>query len=110
MYYRRYFYYAAVIQVISWLALGALAAAIRDQHRKLVGLVNERHLVPIIDRGWVRAAPSHKLVPGDVVVLQRGKVSCDMVLLRGSCLVEESMLSGEVWAEVVRVQLVTCLA
>ena len=43
-----------------------------------------------------RAAASHSLVPGDVLVVLRGKASCDMVLLRGSCLVEESMLSGEV--------------
>jgi len=43
-----------------------------------------------------RAVASHSLVPGDVLVLLRGKASCDMVLLRGSCLVEESMLSGEV--------------
>ena len=35
-------------------------------------------------------------MPGDVVVLLRGKATCDMVLLTGNCLVEESMLSGEV--------------
>ena len=39
---------------------------------------------------------SRRLVPGDVVVLLPGKATCDMVLLRGSCLTEESMLSGEV--------------
>ena len=39
---------------------------------------------------------SHRLVPGDVVVLLPGKATCDMVLLRGCCLVEESLLSGEV--------------
>lgn len=54
-------------------------------------------MVPVVDRGWVRAAPSHRLVPGDVIVLQRGRAPCDVVLLRGSCLVEESTLSGEVW-------------
>ena len=43
-----------------------------------------------------RPVSSHRLVPGDVVVLLRGKATCDMVLLQGSCLVEESMLSGEV--------------
>ena len=43
-----------------------------------------------------RAVSSHRLVPGDVVVVLRGKVTCDLVLLQGSCLVEESMLSGEV--------------
>ena len=39
---------------------------------------------------------SHRLVPGDVVVLQQGRALGDMVLLRGACLVTESMLSGEV--------------
>lgn len=43
-----------------------------------------------------RAVSSHRLVPGDVVLVLRGKVTCDLVLLQGSCLVEESMLSGEV--------------
>ena len=43
-----------------------------------------------------RAVSSHRLVPGDVVVLLPGKATCDMVLLRGCCLVEESLLSGEV--------------
>jgi len=43
-----------------------------------------------------RAVSSRRLVPGDVVVLLPGKATCDMVLLRGSCLTEESMLSGEV--------------
>lgn len=45
---------------------------------------------------YCRGVSSHRLVPGDVVVLLRGKATCDMVLLQGSCLVEESILSGEV--------------
>ena len=45
-----------------------------------------------------RAVSSQRLVPGDVIVVLRGKATCDMVLLRGSCLCEESMLSGEVSA------------
>jgi len=36
------------------------------------------------------------LVPGDVIVVLPGKATCDMVLLQGNCLVEESVLSGEV--------------
>lgn len=79
------------------MGLVGVVMALNDQHTKLVGLVNQRTMVPIVDRGWVRAAPSHRLVPGDVIVLQRGRAPCDVVLLRGSCLVEESMLSGEVW-------------
>lgn len=45
---------------------------------------------------FCRAVSSLRLVPGDVIVLLKGKATCDMVLLRGNCLVEESMLSGEV--------------
>ncbi len=43
-----------------------------------------------------RALASRRLVPGDVVVLLPGKAVADMVLLTGNCLVEESLLSGEV--------------
>ena len=67
-----------------------------NQHTTLVGLVNQRGIVPIVHAGWVRAIASYKLVPGDVIVLPEGRVPCDMVMLRGNCLVEESMLSGEV--------------
>ena len=43
-----------------------------------------------------RGVASHRLVPGDIVVLQPGKATCDTVLLQGNCLVDESILSGEV--------------
>ena len=43
-----------------------------------------------------RAVSSRVLVPGDVLVLLPGTTTCDMILLQGNCLVEESSLSGEV--------------
>ncbi|DBB14077.1 TPA: hypothetical protein ACH3X3_001037 [Trebouxia sp. C0006] len=57
--------------------------------------VSQQRLVAVVQAGRVRAVSSRRLVPGDVVVLLPGKATCDMVLLRGSCLVEESLLSGE---------------
>lgn len=77
---------------------GAIASVfvICQQHKIMSGMLNQAGIVPVVNRGWVRALPAWKLVPGDVVVLQRGKATCDMVLLKGSCLVEESMFSGEV--------------
>ena len=51
-----------------------------------------KHLSMCVDRGMA----SHKMVPGDIIVLQPGKATCDMVLLQGNCLVDESILSGEV--------------
>lgn len=39
---------------------------------------------------------SNDLVPGDIIVVPDGKVMpCDVVLLRGTALVNESMLTGE---------------
>ncbi|KAL3134240.1 hypothetical protein ABBQ38_006671 [Trebouxia sp. C0009 RCD-2024] len=55
----------------------------------------QRALVYGQNQKFVRALSAKQLVPGDVIVVQRGRVICDMVLLRGTCLVEESMLSGE---------------
>ncbi len=43
-----------------------------------------------------RATSSKRLVPGDVIVVLPGTATCDLVLLQGTCLVEESNLSGEV--------------
>ena len=74
----------------------SLIVTLRRQRIKVMALVNHCRLTPIVQAGWVRAVSSHTLVPGDVVVLQRGKAMCDMVLLQGACLVVESMLSGEV--------------
>lgn len=66
------------------------------RHKKIMALMNQSCLTPVIQQRWVRATASFRLVPGDVVVLQRGRAVHDMVLLQGACLVNESMLSGEV--------------
>ena len=77
---------------------GASSYLLYGQRLRLVSMATKRHLVPLLHKKFVRALLAKQLVPGDVIVVQRGKVVCDMVLLRGTCLVEESMLSGEVWA------------
>jgi len=61
-------------------------------------VLDQQCVVPFVWVGRIMALSSRRLVPGDVVVLQRGKATCDMVLLRGAGLVEESMMSGEVSA------------
>jgi hypothetical protein len=43
----------------------------------------------------VETIDQSKLVPGDVVLVQPGEVFCDMVLLSGEAVVDESSLTGE---------------
>ncbi len=93
----RYFYPVLVLLLFTISAV-LLIHTLRRQRKKIRALVNECRLTPLVWGGWVRAISSHRLLPGDVMVLQLGKALCDMILLQGTCLVMESMLSGEVSA------------
>ena len=94
------FHYYPFPAVLSGTMLFGSAASGYLQYRqrmRLVTLLTKRQLVPVLYKKFVRALLAKQLVPGDVIVVQKGRAACDMVLLRGRCLVEESMLSGEVW-------------
>ncbi len=94
--YRAYYWLPVMLLSLTAAAAVSLIVTLRRQRLKVMALVNHCRLTPVVQAGWVRAVSSHTLVPGDVVVLQRGKAMCDMVLLQGACLLVESMLSGEV--------------
>ncbi len=93
----RYFYPVLILLLLTISAV-LLIHTLRRQRKKIKALVNECRLTPLVCDGWVRAISSHRLLPGDVMVLQPGKALCDMVVLQGTCIVMESMLSGEVIA------------
>ena len=91
----RYFYPVLVVSLFV-VSLLVLTRALLRTRKKMMALVNEVRLTPLVVGGWVRGVSSHRLLPGDVLVLQPGKALFDMVLLQGNCLCVESMLSGEV--------------
>ncbi len=96
MYAFQYYSYPAALFGTLLFGSGASGYLQYRQRMRLVTLLTKRQLVPVLYEKFVRALLAKQLVPGDVIVVQKGRAACDMVLLRGRCLVEESMLSGEV--------------
>ncbi|XP_065358266.1 endoplasmic reticulum transmembrane helix translocase [Calliphora vicina] len=60
---------------------------------------NKPYLINVFRQNKWRQMLSDQLLPGDLVSITRSQddniVPCDLVLLRGSCIVDESMLTGE---------------
>ena len=96
MYGFSYFYYPSVLMAIMVVGTAISVGLTYRQRQSLYKLFTFTRLVPYVRKGYVRATVSQRLVPGDVIVVQQGIAVCDMVLLRGNCLVEASKLSGEV--------------
>lgn len=60
---------------------------------------NKPYLINVFRQNKWRQLVSDQLLPGDIVSITRSYndniVPCDLVLLRGSCIVDESMLTGK---------------
>lgn len=90
-----YTIYAIVILSLSALSmLWEIASEVWTSYR-LQRLVRSDHALPILRDGITAKMHERELFPGDIVEIETGSICADMLLLSGSCVVDESSLTGE---------------
>lgn len=94
-----YYQFATCILLLSAVSVATHVWQTRKQSIALREQVQSASSVQVIRDGNELTISSVQLVPGDVLVLPRHSagtmLECDAVLMTGSCIVDESMLTGE---------------
>uniref|UniRef100_A0A8B9PET1 Cation-transporting ATPase n=1 Tax=Apteryx owenii TaxID=8824 RepID=A0A8B9PET1_APTOW len=95
-----YIEYSVAIIILSVISIGLTVYDLRQQSTKLHDLVEAHNKVEVTvctKNEGCKKLESRYLVPGDMFLLDGKKLSlpCDAVLIDGSCIVNEGMLTGE---------------
>ncbi|KAG1672905.1 putative cation-transporting ATPase 13A3 [Nymphon striatum] len=95
-----YYYYAGCIFFISCISIGTSLYETKKQDQTLHDMIASQAVskVMVSRRGSEpKMLLASKVVPGDIIIIpEQGCVMCcDVVLLTGNCIVNESMLTGE---------------
>ncbi|XP_067898378.1 polyamine-transporting ATPase 13A3-like isoform X2 [Heterodontus francisci] len=95
-----YYYYGVAIVIMSLISIVTSLHTVRKQYFMLHDMVAAHSIVRVsVSRanGEIEETLSTDLVPGDVIVIPTNAtiMPCDSVLLSGTCIVNESMLTGE---------------
>ncbi|CAJ0950238.1 unnamed protein product, partial [Mesorhabditis belari] len=93
-----YQYYASIIVVMSLTSIAMDVYQTRSQEKKLRSMVHSSDEVDVLrNDGNVMRIDSSQLVPGDILLIPQhgGVMQCDAVLMTGTVIVNESMLTGE---------------
>ena len=94
-----YEYYACCIMAISVISAVASLVETLTNLRKVRSMAHYSCAVKVMrsgDESKLTEMQSENLVPGDVVEIPEScSMPCDLILLTGTCIVNESMLTGE---------------
>ncbi|KAJ8270232.1 hypothetical protein GJAV_G00111920 [Gymnothorax javanicus] len=95
-----YYYYASAIVFMSVISITSSLYTIRKQYVMLHDMVASHSIVRVSvcrPNDETEEALSTDLVPGDILVIPTNGtiMPCDAVLISGTCIVNESMLTGE---------------
>ncbi|CAH0549264.1 unnamed protein product [Brassicogethes aeneus] len=93
-----YYYYTIAIIIMSVFGISTSIIQTRKNQKNLKGTVHSSDKAVVCrGNGLYQDIPTTYLVPGDVIVIPKNgcEMQCDAILLNGSCVVNESMLTGE---------------
>ncbi|CAI2350160.1 unnamed protein product [Caenorhabditis sp. 36 PRJEB53466] len=92
-----YAYYASLIVVLSVCSIVMDVYQIRTQEMRLRSMVHSTEEVEVIRDGKEVTIGSEQLVPGDILLIPPHGclMQCDSVLMNGTVIVNESVLTGE---------------
>ncbi|XP_011496793.1 PREDICTED: probable cation-transporting ATPase 13A3 [Ceratosolen solmsi marchali] len=93
-----YFYYAIAVMCMSAFGIVTSIRQMRTNQKNLRNTVASTETVRVLrNTGEYESISSDELVPGDIIELpkHRAIVTCDAILLAGTCIVNESILTGE---------------
>ncbi|XP_064418362.1 polyamine-transporting ATPase 13A3 [Latimeria chalumnae] len=95
-----YYYYALAIVIMSVISVISSLYTIKKQYVMLHDMVSTHSIVRISvcrANNEIEEVMSTDLVPGDIIIIPASGtiMPCDAVLISGTCIVNESMLTGE---------------
>ncbi|XP_023653854.1 polyamine-transporting ATPase 13A3-like isoform X2 [Paramormyrops kingsleyae] len=98
--FEEYYYYAAAIVFMSLVSIATSLYTIKKQYVMLHDMVASHSVVRVSvvrANNEIEEMMSTDLVPGDVMIIPNNGaiMPCDAVLVSGTCIVNESMLTGE---------------
>jgi len=91
----QYYSYSVCIFVITWFSIISSAVEAHRNMKRLAAIAYFSTTVEVLRDGVFTTMSSAALVPGDIIVIKPGALPRDVVLLRGECIVDENMLTGE---------------
>ena len=94
-YWELYYFFATFIIVLTVASITYSIYQTRTSMKALDKLARRERTV-VVHRGSVKVINSYELIPGDLIEIPlEGEVPCDIVLISGTCTLNEGMLTGE---------------
>ena len=91
-----YYWYSIAIFVIMCVTMTVNIYYLQTNLKKIRAIAQHTCIVEVLREGQRSAISSENLVPGDIVYVTKDLIfPCDLVILNGYCLVDETMLTGE---------------